>query len=176
MSSNTIVNSNIPEYNELENEINDIDTRYGPTKTLITKNLILDGLAPTYTPTPLDYYEVYQSPINVNWYYGNPILATTRVVLVRCGGLVGFCLEGIDVFCFTPGNLFVTQQNVIPERFRPGIINQDITFPIIVKDNSNDNLGKIGISSQGQLIVLTNTGGFNLGQGGFPTTYLSWNR
>jgi len=174
--------SNTPEYNKLEYELNTIDTRYGEDKSFITKDIILNGNgSPSdigYIPTPLDFYEVYISPINVNWYYGNPILATNRIVIVKCGDLVTLCLQELTIVPFVSGNLIITQSGVIPSRFLPLGINSFST-PIIVNDDNTNKLGKISIGNDGAIYVSTSVSdtGFTAGiTCGFPSTYISWNR
>jgi hypothetical protein len=178
--------SNTPIYNDLENKIVALDLRYGPTKSMIIKDVKLMGgldTEPNYIPTALNWYEVYQSP-NLTWYSGmNAYPTSNKLALVRCGGLITLCLPELFIFITTPGNPIHSATGVIPTRFLPGSLLSgtatSCTFPILTIDNNGspvaNNNGKAIVNINGSIYIYNDLAGTGFSNGsGFPSTYLSW--
>lgn len=165
--------TNIPQYNKLDNKIDELDVRYGSNKPFYAKELILNDNM-TYIPTPLNWYEVYKSSISIDWYYNNLTVGSKqRILIVRCGNLVSLCLPEFNANLFVSNVFLSTNQNIIPQRFLP---STNSTFTMIVKDNNEYRTGQIVININGSMYVYTSLDkiGFTQGPGGFPATYISW--
>jgi hypothetical protein len=179
-------NSNTPVYNDLEYKISALDVRYGPTKSLSVKDVLLMGgtlTEPTYNPTPLDFYEVYQSLNNIQMYCGGLITSIYSVAIVRCGGLITICLP--ELYQNAVGGTQITSSTgAIPTRFLPGVILNGVstscTFPLLTIDSGFvKKNGKITINTNGSFTIypeVTDSSVFSAGFIGFGQTYLSWNR
>ena len=192
MSQFGITNTNTPEYNDLDTRIAKLDIRYGPNKPIDVKEIVLYGglnTDPSYIPTPLNWYEVYNSGNTVNWYAGVDLVATNTIAIVRCGGLITLCLPEIYVQISNGPAPLISSPNTIPSRFLPGVLLNGMvsscTFPILtiscqvnVVPNKN---GRIVVNVDGSITIYSEVDNI-----GFPTsigcasgilsTYLSWNR
>lgn len=191
MSQFAITNTNTPEYNDLDTRIARLDIRYGPNKPLSVKEITLYGgtTDPNYVPTPLDWYEVYNSGNTVNWYAGSNLVATNTISIVRCGGLITLCLPEIYVQIVDGPNPIVSSTGTIPSRFLPGVLLNGIvsscSFPILTMSCTlnavpNKN-GRVIINTDGSITIYSevNNVGFPISiacASGIVSTYLSWNR
>lgn len=164
-----------------QNSINELKIKntIADPEPVVTKNLTFTN--EDYNNSTLDCYEEYSSPFNVQYKENNTILATQRIVLVKCGSLITFCYSGFNV-PLTGGYPITTGVNTIPSRFLPSILlngtASDVTFPIVITDNNVKQIGTLTVVSDGNLRFYAgpNDTNFSAGNGGLNPSYVSWVR